>query len=248
MNFYGDYHTHTKHSDGVGTVEENVQEALRKNLKEIAITEHGPRNINMSLKRIWKSESNVIKAREKFLQINILFGIECDILSEYGDIDIDKEDYSRFDLMLAGFHRFAIPRSWRDFGRYYVPSFFHFNRHFITKSIISRNTNALISAITNHPIDIVAHINNRSIVNVKEVARACADLGVLIEINAKHLTECEPIIGEMLDVEGVNFIANTDAHFPNRVGGFDKVEQFIKRHNMQERVVNIDNKPLFRRG
>lgn len=247
MNFYGDYHTHTKHSDGVGSVEDNVLSAIQKNLKEVAITEHGPRNINMSLNRIWKSEQNVIKARQKYKDINILFGVECDILSERGEIDIKEEDYSRFDLMLAGFHRFAIPRSWRDFRRYYMPSFFHFNKYFLTDSIITRNTKALISAITKHPIDIVAHINNRSIVNVVEVARACADLGVLIEINAKHLHECEPIIEEMLAIEEVSFIANTDAHFPKRVGGFDKVQDFIMRHKMQKRVINIDNKPLFRR-
>lgn len=248
MDFYGDYHTHTRYSDGIGSVKDNIDAAFQKGLKEIAITEHGPRNINMSINRIYSCEKDVLKQREERKDINIIFGVECDILSEHGDIDIDKADYGRFDIMLAGFHRFAVPHSFRDFRRYYLPAIFHFFKWFISDSIIKRNTNALIQCIKNHPIDIVAHINNRSIVDVKEVAKVCADLGVYIELNSKHINECEPIIEDMLSVDGVSFIANTDAHFPSRVGGFEKVEQFICRHNMQDRVVNINNnKPVFRK-
>ena len=43
MKILDDYHTHTKYSHGVGTIEDNVKSAIKKNLKTIAITDHGPR-------------------------------------------------------------------------------------------------------------------------------------------------------------------------------------------------------------
>ncbi len=42
MKLYGDYHTHTIYSHGSGTIRDNVEEALRKGLKEIGICDHGP--------------------------------------------------------------------------------------------------------------------------------------------------------------------------------------------------------------
>ena len=37
-----DYHTHTTFSHGKGSIEDNVKEAVKKGLKAIAITDHGP--------------------------------------------------------------------------------------------------------------------------------------------------------------------------------------------------------------
>ncbi len=246
MVFLGDYHTHTKHSDGAGTVSANVEAAVLRGLKEIAITEHGPRNIGVGEKSIWKCREDVEKVRKERSDIKIYFGIECDIISERGDIDIKEKDISAFDVMLAGFHRFAFPYSFRDFRRYHLPGYLHFIKPFITKEVIARNTKALISAITRYPIDMVAHINNRSIVNVKEVAKVCADNSIYLELNTKHLVELDPIIEDLLSVDGVKFIANTDAHFPSRVGNFEKNEAFILKHGIADRVVNLASEVKFR--
>ena len=40
MILYGDYHTHTVYTHGHGTVEDNVKVAIKRGLKQIAITEH----------------------------------------------------------------------------------------------------------------------------------------------------------------------------------------------------------------
>lgn len=246
MKFLGDYHTHTKYSDGVGTVKENVDAAKIRGLCEIAITEHGPRNIGVSEKSIWKCKKDIEYLRTVNDDIKIYFGIECDILSERGDIDIKEKDFCEFDIMLAGFHRFAIPYSVRDFRRYYLPAYFHYIKSFISEEVIRRNTKALIATIKKYPIDMVAHINNRSIVNVKEVAKVCADYGVYIELNTKHLIELYPIIEDLLSVKELKFIANTDSHFPKRVGNFEKNEEFIEKYDMADRVVNLNTEVIFR--
>ena len=51
MKLYGDYHTHTIYSHGSGTIRDNVEEALRKGLKEIGICDHGPGHYLYGVKR-----------------------------------------------------------------------------------------------------------------------------------------------------------------------------------------------------
>ena len=46
-----DYHTHTIFSHGKGTIEDNVQSAISKGLKEIAISDHGPGHLTYGVKR-----------------------------------------------------------------------------------------------------------------------------------------------------------------------------------------------------
>ena len=46
-----DYHTHTTFSHGKGSIEDNVKEAVKKGLKAIAITDHGPGHMTYGIKR-----------------------------------------------------------------------------------------------------------------------------------------------------------------------------------------------------
>ncbi len=45
MELVADYHTHTVHSHGTGTVAENVIAAQCRGLAAVAITDHGPANL-----------------------------------------------------------------------------------------------------------------------------------------------------------------------------------------------------------
>ena len=49
LRIFADYHTHTVHSHGRGTVEDNVKAAISANLRAIAITDHGPANLLVSV-------------------------------------------------------------------------------------------------------------------------------------------------------------------------------------------------------
>ena len=68
-----DYHTHTVYSHGKGTIRDNVEEARRKGLSEIAISDHGPGHLTYGIKR-----SAIPKMREEIDRIN----------SEYDDIKV----------------------------------------------------------------------------------------------------------------------------------------------------------------
>jgi putative hydrolase len=74
------------------------------------------------------------------------------------------------------------------------------------------------------------------------VAKAAADYGTYIELNAKKVHFTDDEIEKMLKTD-VKFIVNSDAHSPNRVGEVSLVENMIKRLNFPtERIVNIDGR------
>ena len=43
MKYYGDYHTHSRYSDGREQVESIAEAARWRGLSEVAVTDHGPR-------------------------------------------------------------------------------------------------------------------------------------------------------------------------------------------------------------
>ena len=97
MLLYGDYHTHTtysRHKHGKGSVLENASVAADKGLKEIAITEHGFNHWAFGLRRknIPQLQEDILNAKE-VTGVNVLFGIEANLISLDGDIDIKEMDY-----------------------------------------------------------------------------------------------------------------------------------------------------------
>lgn len=64
MIITSDLHTHTVHSHGLGTVEENVIAAIKKGLKTIAISDHGPGHMAYGIKDIDKYLEDILKQRE----------------------------------------------------------------------------------------------------------------------------------------------------------------------------------------
>ena len=131
----------------------------------------------------------------------------------------------------------------------FIPNFLTdtFKVKSVSKSLIKENTKTFINVIKNNPVDVITHLNFCCFADAVEVAKAAADYGTFIELNAKktHLSDEE--INKMLDT-GVQFILNSDAHTPDRVGEISLVERLLERVNIPEdRIVNINGKlPNFR--
>ncbi len=81
----GDLHMHTTASDGAGSVEQMAEAAKQRGLKYIAITDHSKR-VSMAngldADRLRKHWDHIREVREKISGIEILCGIECDILED----------------------------------------------------------------------------------------------------------------------------------------------------------------------
>ena len=116
MLLYGDYHTHTIFSHGKGRVEDNVRTAKEMGLVQIAITDHGLKHIAFGLKKrkMPKYTQEIKEAREKYL-FDVLKGVEANIISIDGQIDMTDEEMEQFDIILCGYHKFIRPKSLKDF-------------------------------------------------------------------------------------------------------------------------------------
>lgn len=175
-------------------------------------------------------------------------GIESNIIGDDGTTDLKKEYYKDFDIFLAGIHKFVKYKP-GTFFKLFVPNYFNstFKRCDVSERLIKENTKTLINVIKNNPVDAITHLNYCSYSDAAEVAKAAADYGTYIELNAKkvHLSD-----DELYNVEktGVNFIIGSDAHTPDRVGEISLVLKTLERVNIpKERIMNIDGRlPDFR--
>ena len=157
MILFGDYHTHTIYTHGKSTIEENVVSAINKGLKQIAITEHSYKHFANPVKRenIKVMREEVDRLNIKYPEIDILLGIECNLLGVNGEIDLTEEEEKMLDLVVLGYHKTFKP-TFKNFFKFLVPNTLRFWP--VSKKRIEINTNAYINAMKNHKIDILAHL------------------------------------------------------------------------------------------
>lgn len=246
MYFFGDYHMHTKNSDGRGTLEQMVKAAMDKGLKEIAITDHGPSNLFVgisSLDILLKTKDYARSLNEIYDgEFRILVGVEADVTSCNGDIDIPYEIYSQLDLLLVGLHPHVITDNFKS-GAYIVGG----NKLArlipgVRDAVIEVNTKALAAAMRRHKVDIVTHPGLGMPVNISEIAAACRSAGCAFEINTGHNYISPGEVRSALE-QGCRIIVNSDAHFPETVGELQTGwEVLIAAKADPEQVVNLTQK------
>lgn len=229
MKFYGDYHTHSVYSDGRAKISDAALYAGKIGLKELAVTDHGFANVTLSLteKKFEKEIIDVKKVRENLENVNLLLGVEADIVDTNGNLDVTDKHLMNMDILVAGFHRFIRSTSVKDYFSYVLFNGFITDVFGTTAKKKAAATDAFIAAIENNPVDILSHVGNHAIVDVKEVCKTAARCGTLIEINMKHLPLVERLLPEMLDTD-CNFIVNSDAHKLSAIGNFNRAEEIIK--------------------
>ena len=249
MKINSDYHTHTTYSHGKGSILDNAVAAKEAGLYEVAITDHGFSHPAFGMRRR-KLDKEIVESREAAEKtgVKVLLGIESNLLGKKGVIDVKEKDYEKLDIILAGVHRFVLYDGITDAFNLLARNFFctTFKKK-PSQSLIKYNTKVYVEAIKKHPIDIITHTNYLCFADAAEVAKACADYGTYFEINTKkiHLTEEE--WQKVFDTK-VNFIVDSDAHSPARVGDISLFEELSKTINFPlDRIHNIGDKhPTFR--
>lgn len=242
VEFYGDYHTHTNNSDAEQTLDELVEAARGKGLKEVAVTDHGPLAAVIGV----KSADTYLKLREdidilnkKYDDITILLGAEANIRDDEGSLDIPSEVIKEMDILLAGLHPYTLPSSISDGIEIFVQNSLRHLGKGQREKAITANTKACVAAIENNPeLDILSHPGLFFKVDIEEVARACIKHEVLFEINCGH---DHPDLSDIIKVDklGGKFIVNSDAHYPYSVGNLEYGKWVIRKLNLDEdKVVN----------
>lgn len=223
MKITGDFHTHSKYSDGRNTIEEMVDAARAKGLKSIAITDHGPANIGTGVRKsatYLEIKKEIHKLQEDRPEIRILTGAEGDIVGCNGDIDIDPQVIKELDLLLVGLHPYVRPKGIKD-GIYYVlgNQIARFVPYFKEK-VKNINTKALVEAMHKYDVAVITHPGLGMPIDLDELARACAATDTAYEINTGHNFQKSDEI-KRAGKRGVKFMVNSDAHFAETVGNFD---------------------------
>ena len=217
MQILADYHTHTKYSHGKGTIEENVLEAISKGIKTIGISDHGYKHLTYGIKLndIYKMREDIDKLNEKYSNIKVLLGMECNILDNRGNIDINDKIIENCDYIMAGYHFASTPTS--------LKSMLNHCNNYMIKNDKSKdyNTEAIINAMKNNNIFIITHPGDKGDVYIEEIAKVAKDTDTRLEINSI----------------GNKFIIGSDAHIPQNVGNFDLAMKIIKEARLDTSLV-----------
>jgi putative hydrolase len=222
VQFIGDYHMHSTYSDGKATVAEMVEAAYHCKLSEVGISDHGPRNIGTGVKnsRVFlRVKDELERLAPRFPGLKMFASAEADIISPTGELDVSQEVIKNLDYLIVGLHPYVFPKGLAGVEfilgnqvKKFVP--------LLREKIINLNTKALVEAIYQYDVWTISHPGLKMEIDIGEVARACINRDTAWEINAGHK---HPSYKDVLAAarSGVDFVVNSDAHFPESVGCLD---------------------------
>lgn len=238
MRTVSDYHIHSTYSrrnHGKSSIEEIVERAVELNLKEIAITDHGPKHYLYGIdeKLIPEAKEIVIKMREKFPQIKILYGVEANILDYEGTTDISDVVKQHCDIILCGYHMGVLFTSPKDAFNFTIKN------KFSTK-MADKNAMALANAMKKYNINILTHPGDKIPCNIDIVAKAAEETDTILEINNSHgHLNVEEI--KIASKYNVKFVINSDSHIKDKIGSFENsLKAAIEAKLDLKRIINLE--------
>ncbi|MFZ7121704.1 MAG: PHP domain-containing protein [Eubacteriaceae bacterium] len=241
MRLTGDLHTHTNYSHGKNTIEENIIQAIDIGLEKIVISDHGSGHFLYGVKsNHWMQMREIINdMRKKYPQIEILLGIEANIIGIDGHIDIMEEDFEIYDVIYVGYHYGIVPYSIKDFFMFYCFNFLAKALPFLRKKARVVNTKALLNVMDKYPIFMITHPGAKVPIDIDKIAEKAAQLGIVLEVNASHghLSEEEINIAKKYQVK---FAINSDAHIKENIGEVKKGIDAVKYASIPiENIINV---------
>ena len=190
----GDFHVHSKYSDGIDEIETIAVEAIKRGYKFIAISDHSKTSKianGMSEESLKRRNEEIDAVSEKYPKIKILKGVEVDILRN-GQLDFMEETLEQLDVVLGAVHQ----------G--------------FDKNVTER----MIKAMENRFLDIIVHPTGRLLsgrkgydIDIDAVMDTAAKHGIGLEINA-YFDRLDLNDVNVLNAKrrGVRFSIGTDAH------------------------------------
>lgn len=239
-----DVHTHTTFSHGTGSIEDNVKAAIGKGLSRIGIADHGPGHVSYGIKRSAVSEMRreILRLREVYPQIEILLGVEANIMNKSGHLDVTAAEFPQYDYVLAGYHYGVFgeqpPRACLIHGANLLRE----HTGLSPKLIRRWNTEMTVQALYENKITALTHPGDKGEFDIAEIAKACAQQGTWMEISTWHKDLTVETIG-IAAKEDVQFIVSSDAHAPETVGRFEGgLARAMEAGLELSRIVNIQKK------
>lgn len=239
MEVIADYHTHTIYSDGKGTMEENVRAALKRGLRTIGISDHGHQHMGFGMKydriQYMREEIDLLKEKYREESIEILLGVECNILDDEGSIDMDDRIRPYFDYIMAGYHFGSRPTHLLRGLRNHVNNYIRPLKH----KEVDYNTRSLIESMRKNRLFVLTHPGDKGDIDIVEVAKVAVETNTLLEINARHQNLS---VEQLQKIQGlkVRYIIGSDAHIPKNVGVFDRALERVDEAGIDiSNIVNL---------
>lgn len=245
MTPLSDFHIHSFYSGekghAEGSIEDIVEEARRKGLKEILITDHGPGHYSYGLDpgKIRGIRNEVDRLNDKYDDIDIQLGCEANVMSFSGEIDIDDQDLKYFDKIAVGYHNGIVPRDLKLLLSYFVINNLSKILPFLRKFAMKLNTQAMVNVIKNNNIFTITHPGSKARVDIYILAQECVKHETALEINSsRHGRLSAEDILIALKTE-VNFTLGSDAHRLERIGDLkDSIERVKLCGVPKDRIIN----------
>lgn len=240
MELWADLHTHTVNSDGKGTIRDNVEAAVEKGLRAVAITDHGPGGVRIGVKGlgVYREAKKEALLLEERYPIRVFIGAEANVTGTDGKLDIPPEAIEGLDLLVAGLHPFVRPHRNTEALTWLAPNQAARISGFARERLRSVNTKAIAGAVRRYPVDIVSHPDLMLAVDLDELARVCSRYGTALEINTGHVYNKDGIVRAALRY-GTPISVNSDAHTPSGVGALASGASLLDRLNFPpEQVFN----------
>jgi putative hydrolase len=234
-----DTHMHTIASGhAYHTLNEMINEAKKKEMDIICITEHG---INMpgTCHEYYFSNYLVLKENKYFYEeadpVKVLFGVEANILNMQGEIDINlNNEINRkcLDIVIASIH----------------------NVTFSSPSPYIANM-AIINAMKNPNIHIIGHPDDRDF-NYREIVPAAKEYGKILELNNSSNNPSGFRKGaykrdlEMLSLckeYNVPISLGSDAHCKYDIGNFEYIIPILKEVDFPSELIINSSEENFKK-
>ena len=229
MKILVDTHTHSLASGHAttDTVTDLARAAAKAGLSTLGITEHCPAVLGATKDSYFLSYAHM--PRNKF-GVQLLLGVEADVLDETGKLGIRDEVMGAVDLVIASQHS---------------PLF--------RPSHVERNTQAMVAAVRSGKIDIVGHPDDEKYpLDYERLVDACAECGVIVELNnaslapggyrGKHAAERDARLLQLCRKKGVYVAMGSDSHGAKGVGNLSHAKALLSALDFPQEFI-LNDKP-----
>lgn len=221
--YLSDMHTHSIAS-GHGTectITNMARAAAGKGLRLLGITDHGPGTLAAGTSSYFRS---LTYSPKKHFGVDLLYGIELNILDRKGTVDLDQELLCKLDYAIASMHTWNYRPGTRD-----------------------ENTEAFVNVMKNPCVKILGHSDNTHYpVNYDVLARTARETGTIFEINEASLApygyrgdtreNCYEIL-RCCRKYYLPLLLSSDSHGPEHIGDFTCAAEFVHQAMFPEQLI-----------
>ena len=222
MKYVLDVHTHTIASGhAYNTIKEMAQSASEKGLELLGITEHAMKMPGTCHSFYF---ANLKMLERKMFGVEMLFGVELNILNQDGKVDMEENLLKKMDIVIASMH---------------IPCF--------KSGTKEENTQTYLKVMENPYVNIIGHPDDgRYEIDYEALVQGAKEYGKVLELNNHSMdSECtrenavenDTVMLNLCKKYQVPVVMDSDAHFDLLIGEFDLARDLLEKLDFPEELV-----------